>query len=167
MARIAPALGLLGAYLAGQGASLALTGAGTGTGGSERSRRTFASLPTPSWAPPSWTYGVVWSGLAVTSSAAGWRVWTASGGAAAEGPARTALALWAAAIVPRSAYTPLAFRARRQWAATADSAALAATWAGFALAARRVDRTAFALALPELAWTSFATVLSAATARRS
>ncbi|MCA0331396.1 MAG: tryptophan-rich sensory protein [Actinobacteria bacterium] len=160
------AAGLLGLYLVGQGASVALTGRRTDQDGTEQSRREFERLPTPEWAPPAPTYGIVWSGLALTSSAAAARV--VAKGSTPEGltpQAQRAMAWWVAATLPRSAYTPLAFGSRRLWAATADAGLLAATWGGFALAAAKVDRTAAALALPELAWTSFATVLSAATAR--
>ena len=78
-----------------------------------------------------------------------------------------ALAWWAAAIPVRSAYVPLEFGRRRLWLATADSALLAAVMAGYTLRARRVDPAAAALAVPEVAWTMFATVLSAAVARRN
>jgi tryptophan-rich sensory protein len=37
----------------------------------------------------------------------------------------------------------------------------------YAFLARRVDRAAAALAVPEIAWTAFATVLSAAVARKN
>jgi tryptophan-rich sensory protein len=37
----------------------------------------------------------------------------------------------------------------------------------YASLARRVDQTAAALAVPEIAWTAFATVLSAAVARKN
>lgn len=167
MKRIATGLGLLGVYAAAQALSGATTGLLGGRDGTEQSRRVFRDLPTPSWAPPAPVYGVVWSGLAVTSTAAAWRV--RSAGAAspdAGGRAARALGWWAAALLPRSAYTPLAFGERRLWLATADSALLALTWAGFTRAAWRVDRVAAALAAPELVWSSFATVLSAVTARR-
>jgi len=62
---------------------------------------------------------------------------------------------------------PLAFGSRRLWAATADSALLCAVMVRYAFLARRVDRAAAALAVPEIAWTGFATVLSAAVATRN
>jgi tryptophan-rich sensory protein len=168
MNRALSAVGLLGVYLAGQGASVALTGRSADRDGTDQSRREFARLPTPAWAPPAPTYGIVWSGLALTSSAAAWRV-AATGSVDGEltPAAQRAMAWWAVASLPRTAYTPLAFGRRRLWAATADAALLAGAWGAFTLAAARVDRRAAALALPELAWTSFATVLSAATARRA
>ena len=67
---------------------------------------------------------------------------------------------WAAAVVIRSGYVPLAFGRRRLWAATADAALLFAVMARYALLARRIDQPAALLAVPEVAWTGFATVLS-------
>jgi tryptophan-rich sensory protein len=74
------------------------------------------------------------------------------------------LAWWAAAIVIRIGYVPLAFGRRRLWAATADAALLFAVMARHALLARRIDQPAALLAVPEVAWTGFATVLSTAVA---
>jgi len=169
MTRALVGAGLLAAYLAGQGVSVAITGrlGGRGADGTDQSRQVFQELPTPDWAPPPATYGIVWSGLALTSSAAAYRVVQAAEADPSLRPAaRRALVLWGAAIVPRTAYTPLAFGERRLWAATADSALLAATWTAFAVQAAKVDRAAAALAVPEALWGAFATVLSAATARR-
>ena len=50
------------------------------------------------------------------------------------------------------------------WAATADAALLFAVMVRYAFLARRVDQTAAVLAVPEVAWTAFATVLSTAVA---
>ena len=66
---------------------------------------------------------------------------------------------WALAVIVRSGYVPLAFGSRRLWAATADSALLCIVMAHYASLARRVDQAAAALAVPEIAWTAFATVL--------
>ena len=67
---------------------------------------------------------------------------------------------WAAAIVIRSGYVPLAFGRPRLWPATADAALLFAVMARYALLARRIDQPAALLAVPEVAWTGFAAVLS-------
>jgi translocator protein len=80
---------------------------------------------------------------------------------------RAVLAWWALAVIVRSGYVPLAVGSRRLWAATADSALLCAVMVHYAFLARRVDRAAAALAVPEIAWTAFATVLSAAVATRN
>jgi tryptophan-rich sensory protein len=81
--------------------------------------------------------------------------------------ARTALAWWTGAVAVRSGYVPLEFGARQFWLATADSALLCAVMSRYAWLARRADPAAAALAVPEIAWTAFATVLSAAVARRN
>ena len=67
----------------------------------------------------------------------------------------------------RSGYTPLAFGGRRLWAASADAALLFAVMVRYAFLARRVDQTAAVLAVPEVAWTAFATVLSTAVAAKT
>jgi tryptophan-rich sensory protein len=53
---------------------------------------------------------------------------------------------------------------RRLWAATADAALLSVVMAHYALLPRRIDKPGALLAVPEAAWTGFATVLSAAIA---
>jgi translocator protein len=91
-----------------------------------------------------------------------------AGEAGPEAPSRRAvLGWWALAVIVRSGYVPLAFGGRRLWAATADSALLCAVMANYASQARRVDRAAAVLAVPEIAWTAFATVLSAAVATKN
>jgi tryptophan-rich sensory protein len=101
----------------------------------------------------------VWSALNLTTATSAWRIWRA--GPAPQGPARgEVLAWWAVAVVVRSGYVPLAFGRRRLWAATADAALLFAVMTRYALLARRIDQPAALLAVPEVAWTGFATVLS-------
>ena len=121
----------------------------------------------PAFAPP----GAVFPGRVVgaesdhgdVSMAGVARRWCRAGG-----PSRRAvLAWWALAVIVRSGYVPLAFGSRRLWAATADSAVLCIVMAHYASLARRVDQTAAALAVPEIAWTAFATVLSVAIPRKT
>ena len=80
---------------------------------------------------------------------------------------RVLVELGALAVVLRSGYVPLAFGARRYWAATVDSALLCTVMVRYATVARRADPAAAALAVPEIAWTAFATVLSAAIASQN
>jgi len=49
----------------------------------------------------------------------------------------------------------------------ADAALLFAVMVRYAFLARRVDQTAAVLAVPEVAWTAFATVLSTAVAAKN
>ena len=103
----------------------------------------------------------------MTTATSAWLVWSA-GEAGPRAPSRqAALAWWTVAVIVRSGYVPLAFGGRQLWAATADSALLCVVMAHYASLARRVDQTAAALAVPEIAWTAFATVLSAAVAGKN
>jgi len=133
-------------------------------------RPQYDEFELPAFAPPGAVFPIVWSALNLTTATSAWLVWRGDGGDGAAGSAasrRSALAVWALAVAVRSGYVPLAFGQRRLWAATADSALLCAAMACYAAQARRVDRTAAALAVPEIAWTAFATVLSAAVASKN
>ena len=112
-------------------------------------------------------FPVVWSALNLTTATSAWRVWRAREPGPQAPSRREVLAWWALAVIIRSGYTPLAFGGRRLWAATADAALLFAIMARYASLARRVDQTAAVLAVPEVAWTAFATVLSTAVAAKN
>ena len=130
-------------------------------------RPQYEQFERPAFAPPGAVFPVVWLALTMTTATSAWLVWRA-GEAGPGAPSRRAvLAWWALAVIVRSGYVPLAFGSRRLWAATADSALLCSVMAHYASLARRVDQTAAALAVPEIAWTAFATVLSAAVARKN
>jgi translocator protein len=135
-------------------------------------RPQYDEFARPAFAPPGAVFPVVWSALNLTTATSAWLVWRGGdrpgdGAAGLDGSQQSALAVWALAVVIRSAYVPLAFGSRRLWAATADSALLCMAMACYAAQARRVDQAAAALAVPEVAWTAFATVLSAAVASKN
>ena len=130
-------------------------------------RPQYEQFERPAFAPPGAVFPVVWSALNLTTATSAWRVWRARDPGEGEPAHPAALPWWALAVIVRSGYVPLAFGGRRLWAATADSALLCAVMARYALLARRVDRSAAALAVPEIAWTAFATILSAAVARKN
>jgi translocator protein len=141
-------------------------------------RPQYQRFDRPAFSPPGPVFPVVWSALNLTTATSAWRLWRVQASqpdpvAPAGQPdpatraARAALAWWAGAVAVRSGYVPLEFGARRFWLATADSALLCAVMARYAGLARRADPAAAALAVPEIAWTAFATVLSAAVARRN
>jgi translocator protein len=112
-------------------------------------------------------FPVVWSALNLTTATSAWRVWRAREPRPQAPPRREVLAWWVLAVIIRSGYTPLAFGGRRLWAATAGAALLFAVMVRYAFLARRVDQTAAVLAVPEVAWTAFATVLSTAVAAKN
>jgi len=153
-----------GAYGAAQGLSAQVSRWMRGRGTRMQYQR---ELERPLFAPPGVAFPVVWSVLNLTTATSAWRVWRARVSLGSESAQPGALAWWTLAVLVRSGYVPLAFGRRRLWAATADSAALTAVLLGYARRARRDDRLAAALAAPEIAWTAFATILSAAIARRN
>jgi tryptophan-rich sensory protein len=149
--------GVAGVYAAAQGLSA--------WAGQRRQGTRDQDFRRPSFAPPGPVFPVVWAGLNLTTATSAWRLWRVRRDARAEVPhAQSALAWWVLALVLRSGYVPLEFGARRSWAATADSALLCAVMLRYAAVARRADPAAAALAVPEVAWTAFATVLSTAIA---
>ena len=151
--------GAAGVYAAAQG--LSAWAAGRWPGRSARPQ--YEQFNRPAFAPPGAAFPLVWSALNLTTATSAWRTWCAAPAAAGDTRGR-ALAWWSAAVVIRSGYVPLAFGRRRLWAATADAALLFAVMTRYALLARRADQPAALLAVPEVAWTGFATVLSAAIA---
>jgi len=116
----------------------------------------YASLVKPSWNPPAWLFGPVWTILYLAIAAAGWLVWR-------RGPeGRTALVLWGAQLALNAAWTLLFFGLHRPAWALADIAVLELSIAGFALAAWPVSRAAALLFVPYLLWVGFAAALNAA-----
>jgi benzodiazapine receptor len=152
--------GAAAVYAAAQGLSAWAAQRQSGRG----TRPQYSQFERPAFAPPGAAFPVVWSALNLTTATSAWRVWRSPGAEAGEPSRGEALAWWAAAVVVRSGYVPLAFGRRRLWAATADAALLCAVMSRYCLLARRIDRPAALLAVPEVAWTGFATVLSTAVA---
>jgi benzodiazapine receptor len=115
----------------------------------------YADLQQPSFAPPSWLFGPVWTVLYTMIGISGWLLWRATGWG-------SALVWWVVQLVLNLAWTPLFFAADLLgWALAEILALLAAIVVTIALAWR--SSTAAALLLvPYLAWVCFATALNAA-----
>lgn len=152
--------GAAAVYAAAQGLSAWAAQRQSGRG----TRPQYSQFERPAFAPPGEAFPVVWSALNLTTATSAWRIWRAPEPAAGKPSRGQVLAWWAAAVVIRSGYVPLAFGSRRLWAATADAALLSAVMARYTLLARRIDQPGALLAVPETAWTGFATVLSATVA---
>jgi len=116
----------------------------------------YAALAKPSWNPPNWIFGPVWSVLYLCMAIAAWLVWRQGGLAGAATP----LALFAVQLVLNLAWSWLFFGFENPGLAFVDIvllwAAIAATMVAFWF------RSAIAgiLFLPYLAWVSFAAVLN-------
>jgi tryptophan-rich sensory protein len=121
----------------------------------------YAQLAKPSWAPPGWLFGPVWSALYLLMAVAAWLVWRSS-------PRREsarALALFLAQLAANALWTWLFFVWHKgPWAFTE----VLLLWALIALcisAFWQRSRLAAALLLPYLVWVSFASALTWATWR--
>lgn len=130
------------------------------TGGSFRPGSWYMALAKPSWTPPPWLFGPVWTVLYVLIAVAGWRVWQASPHPGLEGRRTVALALWGVQAALNMAWSWLMFGLNRIDLAAADIVALWLAIAGFIAAAAPVSRAAAWLFAPYLAWVSFAAALN-------
>lgn len=119
----------------------------------------YLALQRPSWAPPPWLFGPVWSVLYAAIGIAGWRVWRSAGSL---GAARLALGLWGAQLLFNAVWPAVFFGREAFGAAVAVILVLDVLVAATVLAAWRHDRAAALLLVPYLAWIGFATALNVA-----
>jgi tryptophan-rich sensory protein len=116
----------------------------------------YGQLVQPSWAPPAWLFGPVWTALYVLMGVSAWLVWRKHGfrGAGA------ALAIYAAQLVANALWSWLFFAWQQGAMAFAEIVVL---WLLVSLTIRmfwRLHRTAAILLVPYLAWVSFAAALN-------
>ena len=116
----------------------------------------YASLKKPSWNPPGWVFGPVWSALYVMMAVAAWLVWKLGGFAAQ----RRALMLFLVQLALNALWTPLFFGLHRPGVAFGEMVLLWIAISATVSAFRRASRTAAWLLAPYLAWVSFAAVLN-------
>jgi translocator protein len=115
----------------------------------------YPTLNKPSWTPPNWLFGPVWTVLYIMMGVAAWLVWR-------QPDSRAVLLLWAGQLALNLAWSVMFFGARSpglgllvivlMWLA------IAATLFAFAFK----SRLASFLLLPYLCWVSFALALNAA-----
>ena len=116
----------------------------------------YAQLTRPSWAPPGWIFGPVWSTLYALMAVSAWWVWRARGFAGA----RTALVLFMAQLAANALWSWLFFAWRRGDLASAEVLVLWCLIAATVVAFWRISTLAGALLLPYLAWVTFASALT-------
>ena len=143
-------IGLLAATFAAAGIGSAATAASV-TGW-------YQSLHRPTWHPPDWLFGPVWTVLYSLMAIAAWSVWRRTDWSAARGP----LTWFAVQLALNVAWSVIFFVFRSPGAALAEILvlwlAIVATTVSFA------SRSTLAawLMIPYLAWTTFAVALNAA-----
>ncbi len=113
----------------------------------------YAQMRKPSWTPPNWAFGPVWTVLYIMIAIAGWLVWREAG----PGPA---IFLWGAQLVLNAMWSWLFFGRRRMDLAFVDVVLLWLSVAAFAVAAIPVSTTASLLFLPYLVWVTIAGALN-------
>jgi tryptophan-rich sensory protein len=116
----------------------------------------YAGLRKPSFTPPSWIFGPVWSALYLMMAAAAWLVWRRGGWAAATAP----LVLFLVQLAFNVGWSGLFFGLRQPGAAFAEIVVLWCLIAATLAALWRVSPAAGALLAPYLAWVSFAAALN-------
>jgi tryptophan-rich sensory protein len=120
----------------------------------------YAGLAKPSFNPPNWVFGPVWTALYLMMAVAGWRVWRRRGADARL--AMRALGAWALQLALNLCWSLVFFGARLIGAALVEIAVLFAAIVVTALLFWRIDRVAGALLIPYAAWVAFAALLNAA-----
>jgi tryptophan-rich sensory protein len=116
----------------------------------------YAALQKPTWNPPGWIFGPVWSALYTMMAVAAWMVWKRGGFAAQRRP----LGVFLAQLALNALWTPLFFGLHWPGVAFAEILLLGLAIAWTIALFWRVQRAAAYLLMPYLAWVSFAAVLN-------
>jgi translocator protein len=112
----------------------------------------------PSWTPPDWLFGPVWTTLYIMIGCAGWLVWRSC-----DAPGRrVALVAWVAQLVLNFIWSPLFFGFHAVGLALIDIYLLWLLIGRFFFTAWFLSRPAAFLFLPYWVWVSFATALNLA-----
>ena len=127
---------------------------GTATGGAVQDW--YPTLAKPSWTPPAWLFGPVWTLLYIAMAVAGWLVWRRVGWDGA----RLALLMFFIQLTLNAVWSVVFFGLRNPGAAFAEIVVLWVAIVVTALLFWKVTPAAGWLFLPYLVWVSFATALN-------
>jgi len=120
----------------------------------------YKALDKPSWTPPDWSFGPVWSVLYVMIAVAGWLVWTNLGMSGL-------LVLWGAQLVLNAMWSFLFFGIRRMDLAFVDVVMMWLSIAAFIVLASAAVPLAALLFVPYLIWVTIASALNLSVWRRN
>ncbi|NNM47499.1 tryptophan-rich sensory protein [Knoellia koreensis] len=129
--------------------------------------RWYQRLSKPAWQPPKAAFPVVWTGLYAATALTTARASAELAEAGKADDARDLEVALGANMALNAAWPGLFFRSRRPWLAAAECAALTASSADLARRTGAAGRGKGAIVGAYAAWSGFATVLSAAIARRN
>ena len=116
----------------------------------------YAALPKPSWNPPNWIFGPVWSLLYLMMAVAAWLVWRAAGWPGA----RLALGLFAIQLVLNVGWSVVFFGLHRPGWALGEIVVLWCAILATLLLFRPISPVAALLLVPYLLWVTFASALN-------
>ncbi len=128
-------------------------GGGLALGGLTMPGAWYAGLAKPSFNPPAWLFGPVWTALYILIAVAGWRVWQRD-------RAGWPMKLWWAQMALNFLWTPVFFGAHQIGLAFVVILLMVAAILAFIATAWRQDRVAAWLFVPYAAWVAFAAVLN-------
>jgi translocator protein len=115
----------------------------------------YMSLVKPSFNPPNWIFGPVWTALYIMIGVAGWRIYV-------KDPSGTAMKIWWMALALNFIWSPTFFGAQRLGSALVIILALLASILDFIVTSRPSDRPSSLLFIPYAAWVGFAALLNGA-----
>ena len=118
----------------------------------------YTTINKPSFTPPNWVFGPVWTVLYVLMGIAGWRVWCK----ARPDQLRVPLALFAVQLALNLAWSVVFFGAHRIGGAVVVIVGLEAAILATMVAFRRIDGLAALLLAPYALWVAFAAALNIA-----
>lgn len=116
----------------------------------------YAGLKKPSWTPPNWLFGPVWTALYICMAVAGWMVWKRVGWQA------VAMTLFAIQLALNLAWSYIFFRYHNTGWAFVEIVLLWLAIAATAVKFAGVSQIAAALLVPYLLWVSYAAALNLA-----
>ncbi len=116
----------------------------------------YQALAKPSWNPPNWVFGPVWTTLYILIAVAAWQALRGAPSAAR----RSLLGLYALQMALNGAWSFSFFYLQSPMLGFVNILLLDAAALACALHFRKVSRPAFLLFLPYLAWIFFASVLN-------
>jgi translocator protein len=116
----------------------------------------YATLAKPSFTPPNWVFGPVWSTLYLMMAVAAWLVWRAGGWART----RAALSIYGLQLALNLLWSVLFFGLKRLDLATSEILVLDVAIIATIFAFRRHSPGAAWLLVPYLIWVGYATALT-------
>jgi len=122
----------------------------------------YAALTKPTWTPPDWLFGPVWTALYMLMGIAAARVWIRHRQTAA---GKRSLALFGAQLAMNAEWPVLFFGLKAPGAALVAILILWATIVALIVWWWRLERVSALVLIPYLAWVSYAAALNAAIVR--